>query len=264
MSVPKDSFIWLTFFALTGIWVLTLAGSLTTTRIYTPSISVFIDDVAWIRWVYMLFVGALTISRTGVVYHGMFYKLDGYDLDGFWNKWAPRIAFVTGSAQLVCFSIVGSFSVTLDPAWHYVAAMGTVVFGLICEFILLARRYLSGKVSGETLLANLVCWAGTYISLLVFAIITHANTYNELRSNMAFAEWVGYYLVAYANFYRSEDLIIHYDQVKAMEEKGATSLLAESSVIRSRVSGVVGDEEEADTDRLLPPSRYLEGVRLRR
>lgn len=246
MPVPKDIFTWLTTFAVAGILVLTFAGSLSTTRIYTPSISVFIDDVVWLRLIYGLFVGALTISRTGLVYGSTFYELDGYPKDGFWNLWAPRIAFGTGSFQLVCFSLVGMMSVTLDPTYHYVAAMGTVVSGLVCEFILLARRYLSGKVDDTVLGANLVCWAGTYISLLTFGIITHANMYNELRSNMAIAEWIGYYLVAYINYFRSEDLRIHGDQVDA-------------KMMVRRVSGGVDAEDDERTPSL-PPLRFLEGV----
>lgn len=247
VSAPKDSFEWITVFALVGIWIITFAGSFATTRIYTPSISVIIDDTPWLRLVYGLFVGALIISRTALVYNSTFFHLEGYAPDGFWNWWAPRIAFASGGLQLVSFTLVMAFSVVLDPTYHYVAALGTVVFGITCEAILLGRRYLSGKVSPESLLANFVCWAGTYISLLVFGIITRANTYNELRSTMALAEWIGYYLVAYIIRFRSEDLRIHYQQ---------------SSV--QVVSGVCGGVDEEENTHLITSQFLKEAVRLRR
>lgn len=207
--MSRDNFLWLSLFAVLGIYVITLFGSVYTTRSCTPSISVMIDDEPTLRLFYGLFIGFLTVSRSGLVYSSTFYELEDA---GWWsNVIAPYLAFACGSLQLVCFSLVGMFSVVLDPWYHYASALGTVLFGLICESILLWRR---GKSKEESYTdwvyaANIVCLLGTYVSLLTFGILTRVDTYHELKTNMALSEWFGYYLVAYINLFRWYDVKIH-------------------------------------------------------
>lgn len=202
----KNAFLWITAGAVCGIWIITLWGSIHTTRARTPSISVIIDDSPAIRLLYVLFVGALAISRTGMVFTSTFYKVDGYG-DGV-NVYLPYISAVAGAMQLVSFFGVASFSVTLDPVYHYVAAMGTVVFGVLCEGILLYRRLLTGNRL-ELCFFNFLTLFSTYVCLFTFGGITWANNYNELRSNMAISEWIGYYLIAFINVFRIFDVDKH-------------------------------------------------------
>lgn len=220
-----SGYLWLTYAALFGLALITAIGAGLTDRSRTPSISVVIDDEPALRFVYGLYVGALTVSRTGLVSGSGFYELPGYG--EFWNWWLPRIAFVCGSLQLVSFSLVGMFSVVLDPGYHYAAALGTVGFGFWCELILWVRRReasvlgISPKLrdaGGWKLAANLLVWAGTYVPLVVFAILTYRDTYVELKTSAAIAEWIGYYLVAYINLFRVYDVDIHGKQTKAKEE----------------------------------------------
>ncbi len=224
----RDPFWWLTMYALLGIFVLTLVGTLTTTRPRTPSISVMIDDEPGLRLVYGLFVGLLTVSRTGLVFTSTFYALP--NSGHFWDKVAPWAAFACGSLQLVCFSLVGMFSVVQDPWYHYAAALGTVVFGFVCELLLLYRRYLSDVVKEWALLENLFVFAGMYVSLLVFGVYTRLDTYNELRTNVGIAEWEGYYLVAFVDMYRKHDVFIHRLQQRSLSTRRKRRQGGESSV----------------------------------
>ena len=176
--VGSTSFLVLTAFAVLGIFVLTFAGAFTTSRARTPSISVIIDDEPTLRLLYGLFVGALTVSRTWLVF-------ERSSMDD-----PKRIfAFACGSTQLICFNLVGMFSVILDKWYHYAAALGTVVFGFVCE----------------ALFINALCWGATYVSLLTFGVFTALDNYSELRVNVALAEWIGYYLVAAINVFRIYD-----------------------------------------------------------
>lgn len=207
----RNAFVWVTLLAITGIFVITLAGSIVTTRPRTPSISVIIDDDPALRFVYSLFVGVLAISRTGLVYTSTFYVIPKA---GWWiNTFLPNFSAACGGAQLICFTLVAAFSVTLDPTYHYVAAAGTVVFGFVCEIILWYRRYLrvttTTDENWELVYINAIVFLFMYVSLFTFAGITWTDSYNELKMDMAIAEWIGYYLVAYINIFRLYDVDAH-------------------------------------------------------
>lgn len=202
------SFIIFTFFALLGLVIITGVGSQVTTRPKTPSISVIIDDEPAIRFVFGLYVSALTISRTGLVFTSTFYKLrDGsWWMDVFW----PGVAATCGALQLVSSILVGMFSVTQDQTYHYVAAGGSVFFALICEIILFYRRvrWYKYKIS-FALFANVVSLFGILVCMSTYVFYTQADLYSELRVNSALAEWIGYYFVAQINVYRTMDVKIH-------------------------------------------------------
>lgn len=210
----------LTILALAGLLVITVAGSILTVRSRTPSISVIIDDEPALRFVYVLFVGALAISRTGLVFTSTFYRVpttrDTWS-DGWWNFVLPWTSVVAGAAQLVSFFLVAAFSVTLDPTYHYTAALGTVIFGIVCEFSLLMRRFEVRSRKGDDdafLVVNLFVLMATYASLFAFGGISFTDEYAEVKTNSAIAEWIGYYLFAFANRFRNFDMRMHAAQKK--------------------------------------------------
>lgn len=234
----KHGFVALTFTAVAGLFIITLWGSISTTRPFAPTISTIIDDDSNIRIVYGVVVGLITVARSGLVFQSTFYDISsgtpeccatvpkrkkGYSLLGekppktkrpsSWcllpdiksKDWA-YVAAVFGSAQLICFALIGMFSVTREPTDHYVIAGFTVAFTIPCEAILFLRRVAASPVWTWDLglnlfvLVSIVVIMGTFIGLILNDMWTECKSYD------AVLEWTGYYLIATINVFRTNDV----------------------------------------------------------
>lgn len=205
----------LTLCALIGLFVITIIGATSSTRPKAPSISVIIEDDTAARIVYGLVVGIITVLRTGMVFQSNFFKCETetwvtdkqkpkYTFADSW--WLRCSAAVCGSAQLVCFGLVGMVGVSRDPVPHYVFAGGTMVFTIFCESILLFRRWNSTHLKRIELWANTFMLIGIFASLGTFAITTLVEEYAECLTYVGISEWIGYYLVLAINLFRSNDV----------------------------------------------------------
>ena len=206
----------LTLCALVGLFVITIIGATRSSRPKAPSISVIIEDDTAARIVYGLVVGIITVLRTGMVFQSIFFKCETTNT---WSRrvdcvtelankpWLRRLAAVFGSAQLVCFGLVGMVGVSRDPVPHYVFAVGTAVFTVLCESILLFRRWNSNHFESSELWANTLMLIGIVVSLGTFGITTLVEEYAECLTYVGISEWIGYYLVLSINLFRSNDVL---------------------------------------------------------